>query len=398
MRLGVVVARYGPDVVGGAELAARLLSERLATRGHSIEVFSTTAVDATTWASALPAGTTIEAGVTVQRFPAAAQPSPPPPRFSEEVLSHPEATPMEVARRWIEAVGPVCPAAIDAAEASECDLVAFHPYLFHPTVTGVPRLGDRAVLHPSAHDEPPIRLAPYSEVFAAAAGLVFWTEVERQVTERLVAAAATRPQIVLGFGVEPGAGAPEVAAAALGVDGRPYLLCLGRILVPKGTTLLAEWFAAWKRRNPGPLRLVLAGPVDDRPPSHPDIVVTGPVEEAVKWGLLRGAIALVSPSPHESLSLVVLEAWSVGTPVLVSGAGAVTKDHCLRSGGGLWFDGFGAFEAAVRRLAADPGLRRALGDAGRRYVEERYTWDRVLDRYERFLAGLVDRRLASRRR
>ncbi|MCZ7531676.1 MAG: glycosyltransferase [Acidimicrobiia bacterium] len=121
------------------------------------------------------------------------------------------------------------------------------------------------------------------------------------------------------------------------------------------------------------------------------MVVAGPVDEATKWGLLRGALALVSPSAYESLSLVVLEAWSVGTPVLVNGACATTRRHCATSGGGLWFEGFGAFDRAVERLVADGDLRAAMGSAGSAYVEARYRWPVVLDRYTSFLVRVAER-------
>ena len=71
--------------------------------------------------------------------------------------------------------------------------------------------------------------------------------------------------------------------------------------------------------------------------------------------------------------------------MLVNGACAVTVDQCMRSGGGLWFDGFGTFDVALDRMAGRADLRRRLGDAGRAFVERHYTWPVVIDRYTRFL-------------
>ena len=154
----------------------------------------------------------------------------------------------------------------------------------------------------------------------------------------------------------------------------PYLVCLGRVDGHKGTSLLAAYFARYKERRPGPLRLVLAGPVVEAPPAHPDIDVVGPVSEAAKWDLLAGATALVSPSPWEAFSLVVAEAWSARTPVLVNAGCAATVEHCRRSGGGLRFDGYGEFEVAVDRLVADPDFGAGLGRRGRAYVDARFRW------------------------
>ncbi len=190
---------------------------------------------------------------------------------------------------------------------------------------------------------------------------------------------ATRARLseVIGLGVDCGVGDAAAAREALGVGERPFVLCLGRVDAGKGTTLLADWFAAYKQRRPGPLALVFAGPVHQPPPAHPDIVVVGTVTEEVKWGALAAAEVLVNPSPQESLSLVLLEGWRVGRPALVNGACAVTRDHCRRSGGGVAFGGYATFETALDRLIGDPALRAALGQAGRAYVERRYTWDRV---------------------
>ncbi len=99
----------------------------------------------------------------------------------------------------------------------------------------------------------------------------------------------------------------------------------------------------------------------DRPLEHPDIVVTGAVDEATKWAILRGAVALVSPSAFESFGLVLLEAWQAGTPVLVNGASDSTRELCERSGGGLWFRTDAEFEVALRRIVELPDLRRVAG-------------------------------------
>jgi glycosyltransferase involved in cell wall biosynthesis len=216
---------------------------------------------------------------------------------------------------------------------------------------------------------------------------VFHSESERSLVERVFPVAQT-PQLVLGLGVEAGDGDAAKAREILGVGDRPYLLCLGRVDDGKGTGLLARYFAAYKQRHPGPLALAFVGPVVDRPAPHPDVVVTGAVDEATKWGALRGATALVSPSPYESFSLVVLEAWLAGVPVVVNGVCEPTVEHCRRSGGGLWFGGYGSFEVAVERLAGDADLRAGLAARGAAYTERTFAWPRVMERYRRFLEGL----------
>lgn len=59
-RVAFVVPRYGPGVVGGAEMLCRLLAENLAAHGTDVEVLTTCATDHFTWADALPEGTAVE--------------------------------------------------------------------------------------------------------------------------------------------------------------------------------------------------------------------------------------------------------------------------------------------------------------------------------------------------
>ena len=70
MKLAVVTPRYGPDIAGGAETAARLLATELAARTEwAVEALTTTAHDAATWQSNGAAATELLDGVAVHRFP-----------------------------------------------------------------------------------------------------------------------------------------------------------------------------------------------------------------------------------------------------------------------------------------------------------------------------------------
>jgi glycosyltransferase involved in cell wall biosynthesis len=395
VKVAYVTPRYGLEVLGGAELGARMLAERLVApppgtdgeggeaAGWEVEIFTTCAVDAGTWADHYPPGTATVNGVAVHRFASRAGRHPDFGDFSRHVLARPRAASPQDQERWIERQGPVSPDLVDAVAGSDADVVVFYPYLYYPTVRGIERVSRRAVMHPAAHDEPPLYLPCFEPVFGAARGFVFQTDSERRLVERLFPVAHL-PQILMGLGVDPAGGDPT-AGNRFGLADRPYLCCLGRVDDGKGTGMLARFFAAYKSRHPGPLALAMLGPVVDAPPPHPDVVVTGPVSEEVKWGLLRGALALVSPSAFEAFSLVVVEAWAAGLPVMVNAACEPTREHCRRSGGGVWFGGYGSFEALVDRLVADDALRAHMAARGARYAERHFAWPRIISRYRRFL-------------
>jgi glycosyltransferase involved in cell wall biosynthesis len=391
VRLDFVVPRYGTEVIGGAETAARQLSERLvATYGWKVEVITTTASDAMTWEGSYLPGTVEINGVTVHRLASAAGRDPRFHPYSGELLRSAGQASEDDAERWIDLQGPLCPEVVEATAASDADVVAFYPYLYYPTVRGITRVGRRAILHAAAHDEPPLRLPVFRKVFGSAAGLVFHTFGERRLVHRLFPVAEL-PQVVLGLGVEPEVGDQAVARNALGLGERPYLCCVGRVDDHKGCRALWRFFLAYKERHPGPLALVFAGQVVDRPPDHRDIVVAGPVDEAVKAGLMAGSVALVSPSALESFSLVLVEAWSAGVPAMVNRACEATLEQCRRSGAGLWFAGYGEFEAALDRLLGDHELRALLAIRGRRFVAANFEWPVVLERYRQFAQGVANR-------
>lgn len=386
MRIAFVPPRYGTEVIGGAEFAVRMFAEHLVEAGHEVSVFTSAARHATTWADEYVEGVTVEGGVTVHRFAVESGRTVDFDQWGRGILADPAGQPAPMVDEWLRRQGPVVPRAVEAAADSDADALIGYPYLYWPTVATARSSPQRTVIHPAAHDEPMLRLPVFGEVFGAARGLVFQTRAEQSLVDR-VHPVAHVPRLVLGLGVteqEPA----DAAAAVVGV-GDPFVLCLGRVDPGKGTDALARFFAAYKERHPGPLRLVLAGPVVAAPSAHPDIVVTGVLDEDLKWGLLREAVALVSPSGYEAFSLVVLEAMASATPVLVNRRCGATTEHALDSGAGVPYDDYGTFEAALDRLLADPGLRTSLGAAGVRYVGERFRWPVVVDRYVRFLERVL---------
>ncbi len=387
MKIAYVVPRYGVEVLGGAEQAVRLYAEHLAARpGWEVEVLTTTALDSTTWAHSYPAGDTLEAGVAVRRIRARAGRDADFDALSGSILADPASVSDTDAERWFRSQGPWAPELVDATADSDAHVVAFSPYLYYPTVAGLPRVAERSLLHPAAHDEAPLHLPTFVELFAAARAFLFYSAAERRVVESRFEVASV-PSLTLGLGLDPPAVAPDAgsARAAAGLGDRPYLVCVGRVDDGKGTGLLARWFAAYKQRRPGPLALVLVGQVKDRPPAHPDLVLTGRVDEAGKWGLLAGASAFVSPSPNESFGIAPLEAWQAGVPALVNAHCLPIREHVEEASGGLWFDRYAAFEVALDRLLGDTDLARGLAANGRAFVEARYSWPRVVDRYATFL-------------
>jgi len=390
-KIAFVTPRYGTQVMGGAETAARRLAEHL--RAHTqweSEVHTTCALDPHTWADELAPGTTEVNGVPVHRHPSTHGRLPDFYGLDGLLRLTPRLATRAQGERWVDYNGPVSAQLVDAVATSDADVVAFYPYLYHPTVAAIGKVRAPAVLHPAAHDEPALYLPVYRGTFGDADAFCFHTASERALVERMYPV-AERPQIVLGLGVGESEGRGRPGAQLAGLGDRPYVVSVGRVDEHKGSKMLASYFATYKERHPGPLALVLVGPVSFELPPHPDIVVTGAVDEADKWDIVRDAQVAISPSALESFSLVVIEAWVDRVPVLVNGACGPTREHCERSGGGLWFTSYPEFDAVLERLEADDALRAALGGRGRRYVGQHFQWPVLIRRYDEFITAVAER-------
>lgn len=397
LRILFVVQRYGPDVPGGAELLCRELATRLAGLGHEVHAATTCARSYADWADEYAAGTSTIDGVAVHRFPVARPRDP--AQFadvSSRVTLGTEPMALELQEEWMRLQGPWTPGLVEWLDehCEEFDVAVFVTYLYWTSWAGLRALAGRipALLVPTAHDEPTLRLPMFNLLFALPDAMAFLTEEEMAlVGERFPGAP---PGAVLGAGVDLGAAdAPERVREfrdRFGLDDRPYLVVVGRFDPAKGSTELVEYFAAYRDRNPQrDLALVVVGePMYDLG-EHPDLIVTGFVDEATRRAAVAGAVIAVQPSYFESFSLVLAEAWVAGKPALVQRECAVTNGQAHRSGAGIPYRGYAEFEAAVDLLLDSPDLAATLGRRGRRFVETSYEWETVLPRYERVLRALV---------
>jgi len=395
VRLLFVVQRYGREVAGGAELHCRQMATLMAARGHHVDALSSCAVSYVDWADSYPPGDSDLDGVTVHRLPVVA------PRqarlfapLDARTVWGRKPVPLHLQREWMRLQGPELKALTgwlwDRAPAY--DVVVFFTYLYFTTWAGLPAASGRAptVLHPTAHDEAQLGLPLFDTTFRLPSALAFSVEEEAALVRRRFR--TRQPNAIVGVGTDlDRTGDPAAFRQAHGLGDRPYLLFVGRVDPGKGSLELYEFFLAYKKRRPGPLALAIVGdPVTTLPP-HPDVVMAGFVPDEMRRSAMAGALALAQPSYFESFSMVLTEAWAQRRPALVQGHCEVLVGQARRSGGAVPYRGFAEFEAAVDMMVDDEGLRESLGRAGRSYVERRYHWDRVLDRYQRLLDQLVVR-------
>ena len=171
----------------------------------------------------------------------------------------------------------------------------------------------------------------------------------------------------------------------------PIALYGGRIDPGKGCEELIEYFSEYVKDG-GDATLALMGVKLMSLPEEPFIRFAGLLSDSERLQALEAATVVVCPSPYESLSLLALEALSVGTPILVNARSAVLVEHCVRSNGGLYYADRDEFVECLKLLVGDERLRAALGRNGREYVRRNYRWDVVLGKYERLFAKIRNAR------
>jgi len=432
VKIAFIVQRYGAEVLGGSEHLCRLLAERLAPQ-HDVDVLTTCARDYVTWKNDYPEGSDRIRGVVVRRFAnAVTRDIDAFNRYSEWIYTHPHSRTDEM--EWLKQQGPWCPSLIEHLRRhhQQYDVLIFFTYLYAPTVLGLEIAPSRSVLVSTAHDEPAIRLEIFKEVFGRPAALCYLTESERRfVTEQF----AERPFLeeVTGVGVDLSQNQPyprmplapdeDTAPAtddsadavttppdddlsrgfplhllARGAVFRrrhrlygPLVLYGGRIDPGKGCEELIEYFSNYVKEG-GDATLALMGVKLMLLPEEPFIRFAGTLSDRERLQALEAATVVVCPSPYESLSLLALEALSVGTPILANARSAVLVEHCTRSNGGLYYADREEFAECLKVLIGDARLRSALGRNGRDYVRRNYRWDVVLAKYEQIFAKVRNAR------
>lgn len=413
MKIAFVVQRYGAEILGGSEYHCRLIAERLAER-HQVEVLTSCAREYTTWKNDYPEGPDRLRGVTVRRFAVSQT------RdlrsfneYSDWIFNNRHSAHDEM--EWLKRQGPWTPGLFEYLERQhqQYDILVFFTYLYATTVMGLKAAPSKSLLVPTAHDEPAIRLGLYRDVFAAPAGIVWNTEVERAFISSSFRLRALVEDVV-GCGVDLPEGeladadvgdaeikvsptsreplAPHLEGPANAFRRRhrlhgPFLLYGGRIDPGKGCEELLEYFQQYVHDG-GDATLALMGTKLMPLPDDPRVRFAGVLPDEERLHALQAASVVVVPSPYESLSLLALEAFAVGTPVLANARSEVLVEHCRRSNAGLFYADRWEFQEAVTLLLGHPDLRRQMGRNGQAYIDRHYRWSTILTKYERLFARL----------
>lgn len=364
------------------------MAENLARHGSDVTVLTTCATNHFTWANALPAGDSVINGVTVRRFPVSE-------RDSEEWLAHHVEIdlghPMSYSKQLLWMANSVWSQEMMQVihDPSQYDWIVPIPYLFGTTFWATAARPERTAIIPCLHDEPHARQDVVVDCLAAARGLLANTNTERELINRMLrrrtAPDAGADSVVVGVGYDevpvPDRGTIEAFCDRRGIAGG-YLLYAGRREAGKGLPELFDLYRAYRQMTPRPRPLALMGTGDlvTPPDLRSHVIDLGFVPDEETAFAFAAASVLLHPSRLESLGMVLLEAWLVGTPAIVNGGSPVLVEHC-RAGGGLWWSTPEEFIEAVRLVTEDDVVNARLTDAGRTYVLDRFRWPEVRRRF-----------------
>ncbi len=380
MTLAVVVQRYGADINGGAELHARYIAERL-SRHAEVEVLTTCARDYVTWKNELKPGEETLGRIRVRRFPVR-RPRDPHEfgRRSERVFHHTHSLADEL--RWLDSEGPESPALIAAirAESSRFDFVLFFSYRYYHAYRGARAVADKAVLVPTAERDPAIALGIFGPLFNGVRAIMYNSYEERALINRVSGNQAV-PGVVVGIGSDvPDRVNPQRIRRKFNLRG-PFAIYVGRIDENKGCGELFTYFQRYARQFPQGLSLVLVGSAVMKVPAHPRIRHLGFLGDEDKFDAMAAADVLIMPSQYESLSMVALEAWALGRPVLANARCDVLRGQCIRSNGGLYYESYDEFVETLYALESNGPMNGLLGRNGRDYFKRHYAWPVIERKY-----------------
>jgi len=388
VKLAVVVQRYGHAINGGAELHARYIAEHL-SRHAEVEVLTTCAADYVTWKNELEPGVEQVNGITTRRFRVRHERRPLTfGRWSRRVFEQRHSLADELS--WLDAEGPASPALVRhiAQYRDAYDFFFFFSYRYYHAFHGARAAGSKAVLVPTAERDPAVGLSMFAPVFRGVRALMY-NSLEERAMIQAVSQNHDVPSVVVGIGSDvPATTQPARFRQKFGVR-EPFAVYVGRIDENKGCGELFNFFRAYLNAGDGDLSLVLIGNSLLPVPDHPRIRHFGFLDDQDKFDAMSAADVLIMPSYFESLSMVALEAWALGRPVLANAKCDVLKGQSIRSNAGLYYETEAEFVAALRALERHRWLNGSLGRNGRTFFRENYDWGVIERKYLDMLARLA---------
>ncbi|WP_337288759.1 glycosyltransferase family 4 protein [Candidatus Methylomirabilis sp.] len=398
MRVAFIIPWYGCDIPGGAEAFCRSAALRLRNAGLDVEILTTCVRDFyADWSSNYyRPGEYKDDGMTVRRFHVRPRDTVLFDSLNSKLLATAACTLVRANGNHLSPLQPEeeiaflremvnSPALYDflGEFGSSYDILFFLPYMFGTTYFGSQVCPSRSVLIPCLHNESYAYMRAFGQMFSKVNAIVCLSRAEERLVRQLYG--SLPKTFVVGAGIDNHLSmSAERFRSTFHIDS-PFIVYAGRKDEGKNVPMLIDYFhhyVAWSgARNH--LKLVLVGsgslPVPRGMETH--IIDLGFVSKEGMLDALAAAQVTCQPSTNESFSLVLMESLLAGTPVLVHAQCPVTVELCQDGNCGLYFAGRDEFVACLDFFFDHPATAARMGQNGRRYVTQEYSWDKVLPRY-----------------
>jgi len=412
-KIAIVVQRYGLEINGGAELHARLLAEKLSDI-FEVEIITTCAIEYEFWNNHYPEGIEVVNNIKVRRFKTRKKDV---KKFNQlskivrnlfkyndrklSILNFPYLLYKRAKynhrqfnfNEWLEVQGPYSPDLTDYIKEKQENYKAFifFTYLYHPTNIGLHEVSEKSILIPTAHDEPQFYLEGYSKLFSSPKFIVYNTETEKNLVEKVYPQTKKINSEVAGIGFD--GYDTTVSELPHYLSSKKYFIYIGRIVEDKGCVMMIDYFKNFKIAHPefNDIKLVLVGKnsLDQKITEGDDIILTGFVDHALKNTLLTHAIALIMPSFYESLSLITLESMLLEIPVIVNKNCDVLFSHVEKSETGKSFISSSEFfQSLIFYLQRPHNDLISEGAKAKNYVLKNYSWNTIVDKFNSAIKSL----------
>lgn len=387
-KIGFVAPWYGENIPGGAELELRGLVTHLQTAGVELEVLATCVKDfSSDWNEDFHTqGMTIENEITVRRFSVRKADKNAYEKINCKLLNQLPLTEKEEEEYFENSIRSDVLCQFISENKDNYSLFVYIPYLFGTTYFGIKVCPEKSVLIPCLHDESYAYMKHMGRVISSLNGIIFHAAAESQLANRLYDLSGVQ-QAVLGEGMDTEiSGDGKRFREKYKIDA-PFLLYAGRKNATKNVDTLIRYFAYYKKETGNHLKLVLLGPGKMEIPAgiREDVYDLGFLPMEDKYDAYAAALACCQPSKNESFSLVIMESWLMGRPVMVHEACAVTKCFVQEADGGFYFKNYGEFAEEVDFLMENQPVAAAMGNQGGIFVRNHFSWEVITDVYKRFL-------------